>query len=108
MATPGTSHSGGPLVQPFDRKRIGGHSGEMTGLMIILLIVGIVLLLLGVFVAAAKFLLWIDVVIIVIAVIAWLLRFIRRGSLTPRDEITGTPLPMASIGPEDASRPRSR
>jgi len=51
---------------------------SMTGLAVILLIVGIVLLLLGVFIEAAKFLLWIGLVIIVIAVIAWLMRFIRR------------------------------
>lgn len=51
---------------------------SMTGLAVILLIVGIVLLLLGVFIEAAKFLLWIGLIIIVIAVIAWLMRFIRR------------------------------
>ena len=52
----------------------------MTGLAIILLIVGVVLLLLGVFVSAAKCLLWIRIVIIVVAIIAWLLRSIRRSS----------------------------
>ena len=52
----------------------------MTGLAIILLLVGVVLLLLGVFVSAAKFLLWIGIVIIVVAIIAWLLRSIRRSS----------------------------
>lgn len=50
----------------------------MTGLAVILLIVGIVLLLLGVFIEAAQFLLWLGIVIIVVAVIAWLLRFTRR------------------------------
>jgi hypothetical protein len=54
------------------------HDEGMTGLAVILLIVGIVLLLLGVFVEAVKFLLWIGLVIIIIAVIAWLMRFIRR------------------------------
>ena len=54
--------------------------GRMTALAVILLIVGIVLLLLGIFVEAAKFLLWIGLVIVVIAVIAWLMRFIRRGA----------------------------
>ena len=58
--------------------RDAAHHGVMTGLAVILLIVGIVLLLLGVFIEAAKFLLWIGLVIIVIAVIAWLMRFIRR------------------------------
>ncbi|HYJ50227.1 MAG TPA: hypothetical protein VEX12_09945 [Microbacterium sp.] len=50
----------------------------MIGLVVVLLIVGIVLLLLGLFVEAVQFLLWIGIVIIVIAVIAWLMRFIRR------------------------------
>ncbi|GEP48108.1 MULTISPECIES: hypothetical protein [Microbacterium] len=50
----------------------------MTSLAVILLIVGVVLLLLGVFVEAAKFLLWIGLIIVIIAVIAWLLRFVRR------------------------------
>lgn len=49
----------------------------MVGLLVILIIVGIVLLLLGVFVEAVKFLLWIGIVILVIAVIAWLMRSIR-------------------------------
>ncbi|WP_185843111.1 hypothetical protein [Microbacterium kyungheense] len=50
----------------------------MSALAVILLIIGIVLLLFGVFVEAAKFLLWVGIVIIVIAIIAWLMRFIRR------------------------------
>jgi hypothetical protein len=52
----------------------------MTGLAVVLLIIGVVLLLLGIFVSAAKFLLWIGIVIIVIAIIAWLFRYIRRGT----------------------------
>jgi hypothetical protein len=55
-----------------------GHDEAMTALAVILLIVGIVLLLFGVFVEAVQFLLWIGLVIIIIAVIAWLMRFIRR------------------------------
>ncbi len=50
----------------------------MPALALILLIVGIVLLLLGVFVEAVKFLLWVGLVIVILAVIAWLMRFIRR------------------------------
>jgi len=50
----------------------------MTSLAVILLIVGVVLLLLGVFLEAAKFLIWVGIVIVVIAIIAWLMRFIRR------------------------------
>ncbi len=50
----------------------------MAGLAVILLIVGIVLLLLGVFVEAVKFLLWVGAVILILAVIAWLMRVIRR------------------------------
>jgi hypothetical membrane protein len=52
----------------------------MVGLAIILVIVGIVLLLLGVFVEAVKFLLWIGIALLIIGVIAWLLRSIRRQS----------------------------
>jgi hypothetical protein len=68
----------GVLVNPLRRSAAEGQDQSMTGLAVILLIVGIVLLLLGVFIEAAKFLLWIGLVIIVIAVIAWLMRFIRR------------------------------
>lgn len=50
----------------------------MAGLAVILLIVGIVLLLLGLFVEAVQFLLWLGIVILILAVIAWLMRFIRR------------------------------
>jgi len=50
----------------------------MTTLAVLLLIVGVVLLLLGVFLEAAKFLIWVGIVIVVIAIIAWLMRFIRR------------------------------
>lgn len=56
------------------------HHEGMTGLAVALLVIGIVLLLLGLFVEAAKFLLWVGIVIIVIAVIAWLFRYIRRGA----------------------------
>lgn len=52
----------------------------MTGLAVILLIVGIALLLLGVFVEAVKFLLWLGLVVIIIAIIAGLIRYIRRSS----------------------------
>lgn len=50
----------------------------MIGLVIILLVVGVILLALGLFVEAVKFLLWIGIILIVIAIIAWLLRVIRR------------------------------
>lgn len=52
----------------------------MTALAVILLIVGIVLLLFGIFVQAAQFLLWIGIVILVIAIIIGLMRYIRRGA----------------------------
>jgi hypothetical protein len=67
-----------PVVKTLRRPTSPRQSVDMTSLAVILLIVGIVLLLLGVFIEAAKFLLWIGLVIIVIAVIAWLMRFIRR------------------------------
>ncbi|EIC08347.1 hypothetical protein OR221_1440 [Microbacterium laevaniformans OR221] len=49
-------------------------------LALILLIVGIVLILLGVFVEAAKFLLWVGLVILLIAIIAWLMRVVKRNA----------------------------
>lgn len=51
---------------------------SMVALAGILLVVGIVLLLFGLFVEAAKFLLWIGIVVIIIAIIVGLMRFIRR------------------------------
>ena len=50
--------SGGIRCQPVDAGAGAGQHGAMPILVIILLIVGIVLLLLGVFVEAVKFLLW--------------------------------------------------
>lgn len=52
----------------------------MIALAILLFVVGIVLLLLGVFVSAVKFLLWIGIALLIIGVIAALLRYIRRGT----------------------------
>ena len=52
----------------------------MTTLAVILLIVGIVLLLFGLFVEAAQFLLWIGIIILVVAIIVGLMRYIRRGA----------------------------
>jgi len=52
----------------------------MPALALILIIVGLVLLLLGVFVEAVKFLLWIGIVILIVGVIAALMRFIRRNA----------------------------
>lgn len=56
----------------------GRDHGGMVGIALLLIIVGIVLLLLGVFVSAVKFLLWVGIVILVIGIIAALMRFIRR------------------------------
>ena len=52
----------------------------MYGIVIAVIVIGIVLLLLGVFVEAAKFLLWIGLVLVILAVIAGLLRYIRSRS----------------------------
>lgn len=52
----------------------------MVGIVIVAIVVGIVLLLLGVFVEAAKFLLWVGLVILILAIIAGILRYIRRGA----------------------------
>jgi len=48
----------------------------MTALFVTLIIVGIVLLAIGLFVEVAKWLIWLGIIIAVIAVIAWLLRYI--------------------------------
>ncbi|MDT0117411.1 hypothetical protein Q9R20_10455 [Microbacterium sp. PRF11] len=50
----------------------------MPALAIILVIVGLVLLFLGVFVEAVKFLLWIGVIILIVGIIVAVLRAIRR------------------------------
>ncbi len=52
----------------------------MPALAIILVIVGLVLLFLGIFVEAVKFLLWVGIVILIVGVIAALMRFIRRNA----------------------------
>jgi len=52
----------------------------MVHIVIVAIVVGIVLLLLGVFVEAAKFLLWVGLVILILAIIAGILRYIRRGA----------------------------
>ena len=49
----------------------------MPALLIIAIIVGLVLLFSGIFVSALKFLLWVGIVILILAVIGWLLRSIR-------------------------------
>ena len=66
------------VVNPVARGAASVDDGVMTALAVTLLIIGIVLLLFGVFVEAVQFLLWIGIIILVIAVIMWLMRFIRR------------------------------
>ncbi|MGN6126937.1 MAG: hypothetical protein ACTHON_10250 [Humibacter sp.] len=51
----------------------------MIALAAVLLIVGIVLLLLGIFVNAANFLIWIGIIILIIAVVVGLIRLLRRS-----------------------------
>ncbi|WP_162236726.1 DUF2207 domain-containing protein [Curtobacterium sp. Leaf261] len=46
----------------------------MNALVIILAVIAVILLFVGGFVASVKFLLWVGIVLLVIAVIAWLLR----------------------------------
>jgi fatty-acid desaturase len=54
------------------------EDGVMAALALILLVIGVALLLFGLFIEAAKFLIWVGIVIVVIAIIAWLMKFIRR------------------------------
>ncbi|GAB3395945.1 hypothetical protein GCM10027568_28980 [Humibacter soli] len=51
----------------------------MIALAAILLIVGVVLLLLGIFVNAANFLIWIGIIILIVAVVVGLIRLLRRS-----------------------------
>lgn len=51
---------------------------SMPALAIILIIIGIALLFTGIFVEAVKFLLFVGIALIIIAVIAWLMRSIRN------------------------------
>ncbi|WP_455132243.1 hypothetical protein [Microbacterium aurum] len=76
------------------------------GLAIILLIVAVVLILLGVFVEAAKFLLWIGLVILLVAIIAWLMRVVKRERLTAGLRRGGTATPWGSR--RDRVRPGRR
>lgn len=52
----------------------------MVGLLIVLVIVGIVLIFLGLFVEVVKFLLYVGIAILIIALIAWLMRVFRRNA----------------------------
>ncbi len=54
-----------------------GLETPMPALLIIAIIVGLVLLFSGIFVGALKFLLWVGLVIVILAIIGWLLRSIR-------------------------------
>ncbi len=66
-------------VNPCVHRRAEHDTGDMT-LALILLAVAIVLILLGVFVEAAKFLLWIGLVILLVAIIAWLMKVVKRNA----------------------------
>ena len=48
------------------------------GLVLTLIIVGVILLVLGVAVTAAKFLLWIGIALLVIGAVMWVLRGIKN------------------------------
>ncbi|WP_198668874.1 hypothetical protein [Homoserinimonas sp. OAct 916] len=52
----------------------------MTTLAVVLIVIGLIALFFGVFVAAVKFLLWIGIVILIIGIIMWLMRVIRRNA----------------------------
>ncbi len=54
----------------------------MNGLLIIAAIVAIILLFVGGFVQAMQWLLWVGIILLVIAVIAWLFRYISGRNTT--------------------------
>lgn len=51
----------------------------MTGLAILLIVIGLIGLFLGIFVAALKIVLWIGIILLIIGIIVALMRFIRRN-----------------------------
>lgn len=51
----------------------------MTSLAVILIIIGLIGLFLGIFVAAVKWLLWIGIILLVIGIIAAIMRSVRRN-----------------------------
>lgn len=55
---------------------------EMNSLVAIIAIAAVVLLLLGGFVEAVNFLLWVGLVLLIIAAIVWLMRFISGRRTT--------------------------
>jgi membrane-bound ClpP family serine protease len=50
---------------------------ERMGIVLTLIIVGIVLLILGIAVKAAMFLLWIGIILLVVGAIMWIMRSVR-------------------------------
>ena len=69
-------HARGGLLESWTFAERAGTVAAM-GIIITLLIVGVVLLILGVAVKAAMFLLWIGVILLIIGAIMWILRFVR-------------------------------
>ncbi|WP_427870253.1 hypothetical protein [Leucobacter luti] len=51
----------------------------MNGIFIAIIVIAIILALVGGFVKAVNFLLWVGLVLLIVAVIAWLLRSIRSN-----------------------------
>lgn len=52
----------------------------MTAIAVVLILIGIIALFFGIFVSAVKFLLWVGIVILIIGIIMWLMRLIRRNA----------------------------
>ncbi|MEO9104572.1 MAG: hypothetical protein ABI238_06430 [Terrimesophilobacter sp.] len=55
---------------------------DMSGLLVVIVVIAIVLLFIGGFVQAVQWLLWIGIILLIIAVISWLMRSLsgRRNS----------------------------
>lgn len=54
----------------------------MSSLLVIVALIAIVLLFVGGFVQAVQWLLWVGIILLILAVIAWLIRFISGRSNT--------------------------
>jgi phage-related protein len=78
---PGIRHAVSEKTSGFIERAGSAHPVQdvlMIGIAIVALVIGLVLLFIGLFVEAAKFLLWVGLVIVILAIIAAILRYIRR------------------------------
>jgi hypothetical protein len=81
IADPGIRNRGCEEIAPLRSRRKGDHT--MNILVAIVAIIAVILLFTGGFVQSLNFLLWVGIVLLVLAAIVWLIRFLtgRRSSV---------------------------